>query len=101
MRCVILSRRWAKPRKAFRRQGGQLTHSGFHVPIRSSSSCEAFPNYDNQPLSDASRPRMDTEAYPGKGLSLSELVFALNEELKHPVHSPPYVVRSSSGRAIR
>ena len=25
---------------------------------------------------------MDTEAYPGKGLSLSQLVFALNEELK-------------------
>ena len=36
---------------------------------------------------------MDTKAYPGKGLSLSQLIFALTEELKHPVHSPPYVAR--------
>ena len=27
-------------------------------------------------------PSMDTHAYPGKGLSLSQLTFALNEELK-------------------
>ena len=39
---------------------------------------------------------MDTEDYSGKGLSLPQLVFALNEELKHAVqtHSPLYVARS-------
>ena len=36
---------------------------------------------------------MDTLVHPGKGLSLSQLVFALNEELKHAVHSPSYVAR--------
>ena len=34
---------------------------------------------------------MNTHAYPGKDLSLSQLVFALNEELKRVAHSPSYV----------
>ena len=32
--------------------------------------------------------QMNAHPYPGKGLSLSQLVFALNEELKQAVHSP-------------
>ena len=36
---------------------------------------------------------MDLHTYPGKGLSLSQLVFALNEELKHAVYSPSYVAK--------
>jgi len=35
---------------------------------------------------------MDTRAYPGSGLSLSQLVFALNEELKKATHSPSLYV---------
>ena len=38
-------------------------------------------------------PSMGTQAYPGKGLSVSQLAFALNEELKHAVHSPSYVTK--------
>ena len=34
---------------------------------------------------------MDTKTYPGKGLSLSQLVFALNEELKRTAYSPSCV----------
>ena len=34
---------------------------------------------------------MDAQSYPGKGLSLSQLIFALNEELKRTAHSTPYV----------
>ena len=34
---------------------------------------------------------MDTHTYPGKGLSLSQLVFALNEELRRTVYPPLYV----------
>ena len=34
---------------------------------------------------------MDTQTYPGKGLSPLQLVFALNEELKRAVDSPSYV----------
>jgi len=30
---------------------------------------------------------MDTRTYPGRGLSLSQLVFSLNEELKHAAYS--------------
>ena len=37
----------------------------------------------------------DTHTYPGKGLSLSELIFALNEELKHTTYPPLYVERYS------
>ena len=33
--------------------------------------------------------QMDVHAYPGQGLSLSQLVFALNEELKRISHCPP------------
>ena len=36
---------------------------------------------------------MDTQAHPGKGLSLSQLIFALNEELKRSVYSPSYVAK--------
>ena len=35
---------------------------------------------------------MHTSTYPGKGLTLPQLVFALNEELKRAVYSPSYVV---------
>jgi hypothetical protein len=38
-------------------------------------------------------PSMDTHAYPGRGLSLSQLVFALNEELKRVAYSPSYVAK--------
>lgn len=34
---------------------------------------------------------MDTHIYPGKGLSLSQLVFALNKELKRVAFSPSWV----------
>ena len=34
---------------------------------------------------------MDTPTYPGKGLSLSQLVFALNQELRHTGYSSSYV----------
>ena len=36
---------------------------------------------------------MDTDNYPGKGLSLPQLVFALNEELKRMGYSSPYVMK--------
>ena len=48
------------------------------------ASCDLF--YDG-----SSPPLMDTQTYPGKGLSPSQLVFALNEELKRAVCSPSYV----------
>ena len=35
--------------------------------------------------------QMDPHTYPGRGLSLSQLVFALNEELKRVTYSPVYV----------
>ncbi|KAF9652214.1 hypothetical protein BDM02DRAFT_245253 [Thelephora ganbajun] len=38
---------------------------------------------------------MGTHACPGKGLSLSQLVFALNEELKRTAYSPLYVAEAS------
>ena len=34
---------------------------------------------------------MNMHSYPGRGLSLSQLVFALNEELKRVAYSPLYV----------
>ena len=34
---------------------------------------------------------MDAQDYPGKGLSPSQLVFALNKELERAIHSSPYV----------
>jgi len=36
-------------------------------------------------------PSMDAKSYPGKDLSLSQLVFALNEELKRKAYSPSCV----------
>ena len=36
---------------------------------------------------------MNVHTYPGKGLSLSQLVFALNEELKRTDYSPSYVAK--------
>ena len=36
---------------------------------------------------------MDQYTHPGKGLSLSQLAFALNEELKHAAYSPSYVAK--------
>ena len=40
---------------------------------------------------------MDTGTHPGKGLSLSQLVFALNEELKHAAYSPLCVTKVHHG----
>ena len=40
---------------------------------------------------------MDTSTYPGKGLSRSQLVFALNEELRRTAFSPLYVERGQLG----
>ena len=37
---------------------------------------------------------MSTKTYPGKGLSLSQLVFALNEELKRTAGCPSYVANA-------
>ena len=34
---------------------------------------------------------MDTRDYPGQDLSLSQLIFALNEEVKRVAFSPSYV----------
>jgi hypothetical protein len=42
---------------------------------------------------------MDTHAYPGKGPSLSRLIFALNEELKDVAYSPSYVAKDYCGLA--
>ena len=36
-------------------------------------------------------PSMGAQTYPGESLSLSQLVFALNEGLKRTVGSPTYV----------
>jgi hypothetical protein len=36
---------------------------------------------------------MNTDNFPGKGLSLPQLVFALNEELRRTIHPPLYVGR--------
>ena len=43
---------------------------------------------------------MNTHNYPGRGLSLSQLVFALNEELKRMTYSPLYVVILDSLRNV-
>ena len=40
---------------------------------------------------------MDTHAYPGRGLSLSQLIFALNEELKRVTYSPLWVAKCHPG----
>ena len=39
---------------------------------------------------------MDTHTYPGRGLSLSQLILALNKELKHATCSPLYVTTERS-----
>lgn len=39
---------------------------------------------------------MDVSTYPGEGLSLPQLVFALNEELKRMAYSPSYVATNHS-----
>jgi len=38
---------------------------------------------------------MNVHSYPGKDLSLSQLAFALNEELKRTAYSPTYVAKHS------
>ena len=40
---------------------------------------------------------MDTYSYPGRGLSLSKLIYALSEELKHAAYSPLYVANGHFG----
>ncbi|KAF9783877.1 hypothetical protein BJ322DRAFT_1109723 [Thelephora terrestris] len=39
---------------------------------------------------------MDAHTYPGRGLSLSQLIFALNKELKRLAHSPLYTLEAVS-----
>lgn len=39
---------------------------------------------------------MDKSTYPGKRLSLSQLVFALNEELERAIRSPGCVAKDRS-----
>jgi hypothetical protein len=51
------------------------------------------------PFLDVPHPSMDTYTYPGKGLSLSQLIFALNEELKHVTYSSSYVAEDHCGLA--
>ena len=36
---------------------------------------------------------MNAHTYPGKGLSLSQLAFALKEELNRAAYSPSYVAK--------
>ena len=38
-----------------------------------------------------SHPTMNTQSYPGQGLTIPQLLFALNEELKRAIHSPSCV----------
>ena len=45
-------------------------------------------------------PTMTPPSYPGKGLSLSQLAFALNEELKRSAYSPLYVADDVPGLAL-
>jgi hypothetical protein len=45
-------------------------------------------------ISNALHPPMTGQTYPGQGLSLSQLIFALNEELKRKAYSPSYVVNN-------
>ena len=49
--------------------------------------------YASRPISFTST-LMDTQTYPGRGLSLSQLAFALNEELKRVAYSSPYVANN-------
>ncbi|KAF9783919.1 hypothetical protein BJ322DRAFT_885769 [Thelephora terrestris] len=39
---------------------------------------------------------MDTHTYPGRGLSVSQLIFALNEELKRVAYSPLFTLEAVS-----
>ncbi|KAF9784368.1 hypothetical protein BJ322DRAFT_844594 [Thelephora terrestris] len=39
---------------------------------------------------------MDAHNYPGRGLSISQLLFALNEELKRVAYSPPFPLEAVS-----
>ncbi|KAF9783894.1 hypothetical protein BJ322DRAFT_1197273 [Thelephora terrestris] len=39
---------------------------------------------------------MDSHTYPGRGLSVSQLIFALNEELKRVAYSPPFTLEAVS-----
>lgn len=48
-------------------------------------------NFHAQALLSFSTRSMDMETYPGKGLSLPQLVFALNKELERTAYSPSYV----------
>ena len=52
-------------------------------------------------FSNAFHPSMDPHTYPGKGLSLPQLVFALNEELKHAAYNSPLYVGDSRPRGMR
>ena len=51
--------------------------------IRKSDQSASFPNAS-----------MDGQTYHGRGLSLTQLVFALKEELRRTAYSPSYVTRS-------
>ena len=67
--------------------GGAERHTG--------TSSHALPPRASQgkPGLSPSTSSMDIHNYPGRGLSLSQLIFALNEELKRVAYSPPYVAK--------
>ena len=64
---------------------------------RNIQQVQDFPNGPGAPIDSRPAPTyiapMSTQDYPGKGLSLSQLIFALNEELKLTAYSSSYVAK--------
>ena len=56
---------------------------------------------DRSSLQRPSTPSMDRHTYPGKGLLVSQLIFALNEELKRMTYSQSYVADSAHAERPR
>ena len=77
------------------RSADQRIASGKHFTERDGRLGSAVGLFSNRFHPDP----MDTRTYPGKGLSLSQLVFALKEELKHVAYSPLYVAKDHYGLA--
>ena len=55
---------------------------------------KAKPN--KEPILYYQHPSMDAQTYPGQGLSIPQLVFALKRELRRAAYSPSYVVTVDS-----
>ena len=83
---------------------GCIPHCTFktnHCQSITASRKIALAPYPHQPIqylqygqhSVTGPPSMDVTIYPGKGLSLSLLAFALNKELKRVAYSPSYVAK--------